>query len=196
MVRFRKKNDSAEIVTGYPLQKQRKEIWYVKGSVFIAKTKSSVRPMVILFALLLYVPINSYGHCGTVSSPNHTFSWVSLNKLLTSTSCTCFACYWQQLILNVSAEERKMTLEIISRSISTKVWDRAVIELATPVSAVRHASVARHITDCTTRPSEAGGKNSKQFCWQNHLIIYKNKTAVWKTTISPAAISHNFKVWP
>ena len=34
-------------------------------------------------------------------------------------------------------------------------WDRAGIELATPVSAVRHASVARHITDCATRP----GKN-------------------------------------
>ena len=33
-----------------------------------------------------------------------------------------------------------------------KVWDRAGIELATPGSAVRHASVARHVTDCATRP--------------------------------------------
>ena len=41
-----------------------------------------------------------------------------------------------------------MTVEIISLSISTKVWDRAGIELATPGSAVRHASVARHVTDC------------------------------------------------
>ena len=32
-------------------------------------------------------------------------------------------------------------MEIISRSISTKVWDRAGIELTTPGSAVRHASV-------------------------------------------------------
>ena len=32
--------------------------------------------------------VNSYGHCGTVSSPRHTFSWASLNKQLTSTSCT------------------------------------------------------------------------------------------------------------
>ena len=31
--------------------------------------------------------VNSYGHCGTVSSPNHTFSWASLNKRLTSNSC-------------------------------------------------------------------------------------------------------------
>ena len=37
----------------------------------------------ILFVLLLYIPVNSYGHGGTVSSPNHTFSWASLNKWLT-----------------------------------------------------------------------------------------------------------------
>ena len=34
--------------------------------------------------------VNSYGHCGTVSSPNRTFSWASSNKQLTSTSCTYF----------------------------------------------------------------------------------------------------------
>ena len=34
--------------------------------------------------------VNSYGHCGTVSSSSHTFSWASLNKQLTSTSCTYF----------------------------------------------------------------------------------------------------------
>ena len=32
--------------------------------------------------------VDSYGHGGTVSSPNHTFSWASLNKQLTSTLCT------------------------------------------------------------------------------------------------------------
>ena len=45
-----------------------------------------------------------------------------------------------------------MTAEIISLSISTKVWDRAGVELTTPGSAVRLASVARHVTDCATRP--------------------------------------------
>ena len=30
----------------------------------------------------------SYGQGRTVSSPNHTFSWATLNKQLTSTSCT------------------------------------------------------------------------------------------------------------
>ena len=34
--------------------------------------------------------VNSFGHGKTVSSPNHTFSWASLNKHLTSTSCTYF----------------------------------------------------------------------------------------------------------
>ena len=34
--------------------------------------------------------VNSYGHCGTVSSPNHSFSWAGLNKRLTSNSCTYF----------------------------------------------------------------------------------------------------------
>ena len=41
-----------------------------------------------------------------------------------------------------------MTVENISLSISRKVWDRAGIELATPGSAVRLASVARHVTYC------------------------------------------------
>ena len=45
-----------------------------------------------------------------------------------------------------------MTVEIISQSISTKIWDRARIELATPGSAVRLASVARHVTDSARRP--------------------------------------------
>ena len=76
-----------------------------------------------------------------------------------------FACNWQQPFLNESAEGRRMTVEIILWSISTKVWDRAGIELATPGSAVRHASVARHVTDCATRPGGCSLYwNPKQFC--------------------------------
>ena len=63
-----------------------------------------------------------------------------------------FACNWQQPFLNDSAEGSRMAVEIISWSICTKVWDRAGIELATPGSAVRFASVARHVTDCAMRP--------------------------------------------
>ena len=44
-----------------------------------------------------------------------------------------------------------MTIEIISRSISKKVWDRAGIELATPGTAVRHA------TNCATGPGSVLG---------------------------------------
>ena len=35
------------------------------------------------------------------------------------------------------------------------------IELATPESAVRHASVARHVTDCATRPGIIGIEDLK-----------------------------------
>ena len=38
----------------------------------------------VLFGLVVYVPVNSYGHVGTVSSPNLTFL-PSLTKQLTST---------------------------------------------------------------------------------------------------------------
>ena len=94
--------------------------------------------------------VNSYGNCGTVSSLNHTFSWAGLSKPVICAHT--FACNWQQPFLNKSAEGRRMTVEIISWSISKKVWYRAGIELATPGSAVRHASVARHVTDCATGP--------------------------------------------
>ena len=108
-----------------------------------------------LFVCCFTSQVNSYGHCGTVSSPNHTFSWASLNKQLTSNHAHTFACNWQQPFMNDSAEGRRMTVEIISWSISTKVWDRTGIELATPGSAVSFASVSRHVTDCATRPGMA-----------------------------------------
>ena len=44
----------------------------------------------ICLFLLLYVPVNSCGHGGTVSSPKHTFSWAGLNKRSTSNLCTYF----------------------------------------------------------------------------------------------------------
>ena len=45
---------------------------------------------VCLFVCCFTSQVNGYGHGGTVSSPNHTFSWANLNKQLTSTSCTYF----------------------------------------------------------------------------------------------------------
>ena len=52
-----------------------------------------------------------------------------------------------------------------------KVCDQVGIELATPVgSAVRHASVVKHVTDCTTQP----GDHLAYFCFKcriNKIII-------------------------
>ena len=63
----------------------------------------------------------------------------------TSTSPVLCAHNWQQPFLNDSAEGWRMTVEIISWSTSMKVWDWAGIKLATPGSAVRLPSVARHV---------------------------------------------------
>ena len=57
---------------------------------------SFLKPKVVVVCLSFclfccFTPqVNSYGHCGTVSSPNHIFSWAGLNKRLTSNSCTYF----------------------------------------------------------------------------------------------------------
>ena len=56
-------------------------------------------------------------------------AWTSSLQVLRAHT---FACNWQQPFLNDSAEGRRMTVETISWSISTKVWDRARIQLATP----------------------------------------------------------------
>ena len=61
-------------------------------------------------------------------------------------------------------------------SISTKVWYRAGIELATPGSAVRHASVARHVTDCATRP---GINQQLLSCWDGHFSFHLTTFLRW-----------------
>ena len=43
-----------------------------------------------------------------------------------------------------------MAIVIITRSISTKVWDQVAIEFAIP--GVRHVYEVRQVTDCATRP--------------------------------------------
>ena len=57
-----------------------------------------------------------------------------------------------------------MTLEIISRSISTKVWYRAVIELAIPRSAIGLA------TNCTMGP----GINTNSFGILSENILHRS----------------------
>ena len=75
-----------------------------------------------------------------------------------------FTCNWQQPFLNDSAEGR-MTVEIISWSISTKVWDRAGIKLATPGFAVR-------LSDTLSTPVRGPAKKNWHnlwLCWY-HLL--------------------------
>ena len=79
------------------------------------------------------------------------FSWVSLTKQLTNTLCS-FSHLKQTTNLLESVEGRRMTIEIISWSISMKIWDWVGIELLTPGSAVRQVSAARHFTYCVMQP--------------------------------------------
>ena len=106
------------------------------------KKKQTPHPM--LGGSMLNAPVNSYGHVGTVSSPNHTFSSASLTMRLASTSCT-----------NYTNQRKggewpyKLFYDISPRKYGTG------IELATPGSAVRHVSaltavrhVAGHLLQC------------------------------------------------
>ena len=76
---------------------------------------------------------------------------------------------------------RRMTVEIISWSISTKVWDRAEIELATPGSAVSFASVTRHVT---------------RFVQNKFLISFYNKVFLSILTAFPTPLTnHAVFIW-
>ena len=67
---------------------------YNKLAKRVARCASVHFQMCMLFVLFICCcftsQVNSYGHGGMVSSPSHTFSWASLNKQLTSTTCTYF----------------------------------------------------------------------------------------------------------
>ena len=72
---------------------------YIHGTIPRFKYQSRLRRKnLLIFKGLMLVgwfccftsQVNSYGHCRTVSSPNHTFSWAGLNKRLTSNSCIYF----------------------------------------------------------------------------------------------------------
>ena len=73
------------------------------------------KSIVCLCGFILDLSVNSYGHVGMVSSPNHTFSWASLAKRLTSTSCTYNRLYLTATLLE-SAEGRRMAVEMIKCS--------------------------------------------------------------------------------
>ena len=61
------------------------------------------------------------------------------------------------------------------------VCDWAGIEIATPGSAFRYASVVRHITDCTTQPGE--------------LLHEKNKLLIVVTRRLITSVKQDFHCW-
>ena len=65
-------------------------IVYIDHDYDIVYTARIPTIMFCLFTLLLYVQSKQLWSWRTVSSPNYTFSLASLNKQLTSTSCTYF----------------------------------------------------------------------------------------------------------
>ena len=82
-----------------------------------------------------------------INGLHNTFQILIFNVVLEDwKSGHTFACNWHKHFLE-SAEGMRMTLENISWSISTKVWDQAWFKLATPGSTMGLA------TDCATRPS-------------------------------------------
>ena len=85
-----------------------------------------------------------------------------------------------------------MTVEIISWSISTKVWDRAGIELATPGSAVRHASKSvcfqiesnSHLWKTRTSILRQNNYNCHNIYWDPLIWLVKNGHLIALTCIS------------
>ena len=57
-----------------------------------------------LVGSLLYVPVNNYGHVGTVSLPDHIFSGQARTSGYPVLRALTFACNWQLPFLNDSAE--------------------------------------------------------------------------------------------
>ena len=63
--------------------------------------------------MFFYIPVNSYGHVETVSSPNHTFS---LGKLDLVDNQYFVRIYWLVTDINPSGirVRRRMTVEMVS----------------------------------------------------------------------------------
>ena len=70
------------------------KFWYERNDSCSGFTEGNEKHITFCLFVCLFCcftsQVNSYGHCGTVSSPNHTFYWAGLNKRLTSNSCTYF----------------------------------------------------------------------------------------------------------
>ena len=66
----------------------------------------------LLFVLRFYISVNSYGHVGRVSSPNHTFFLCKLDEPVLRLHT--FACNWQQPFLNQQEENDRINYFVIN----------------------------------------------------------------------------------
>ena len=67
-------------------------------------------PVFFFFVLVLYIPVNSYGHVGTASSPNHTFFLGKFDLAVNQ----YFVHIQMTTTLLESGEGRRMAVEMIS----------------------------------------------------------------------------------
>ena len=112
-----------------------------------------------------------------------------------------FAFNWRQPFLNASAGGGRMTVEIISWSISTKVWDRAGIEYATPGTAVRHATLPTALRGPVyLSVNRFGSKSAPTLCrawygskrFANAVSTCKTSPLVWKRLNSTCIVLSAF----
>ena len=96
--------------------------------------------------------VNSYGHSGTVSSPSHTFSWASLNKQLTSTSCTYFLLQLTTTLLEwfSGREENDRRNYFMINLLESMEPGR---DRTREPWICSHTRICCQVTDCATRPS-------------------------------------------
>ena len=64
-----------------------------------------------------------------------------------------------------------------------KVWDKTRIELATPVSTVRLASVTRHVTDCATWHGRQSKEQEMNYVKLNTSVTIMTYDAMSSVTV-------------
>ena len=82
-----------------------------------------------------------------------------------------------------------MAVEIISWSISTKLWDQAQIELATPGSTIRH------VTDCAKRPYFYFNQIDKDLQYLTAFLISSLKRLRMQSIVLALVLNKLLALW-
>ena len=118
------------------------------------------------------MPGNTYGNVGTVSSPNHTFFLGKLGQAVNQNFVHILS-----LVTDPSFLESISGREDLGNYFMNNLHESmgpGRNRTATPESAVRHASVVRHVTDCAMRP---GIRRSSNTC--NLVTVTYHITNSW-----------------